>query len=346
MKQRVLITGASGEIGTSLITHFAHQKNFDVVAIDLAELAPERKRLCLESIKGSITDSELLRSLQTRYHFSTIFHLAGILSSGGEKDPMLAHRVNVDGTLNLLHLAHQQSIAAGSPTVFVFPSTIAVYGIPTLAEKQKAGRLQEDQFLSALTMYGINKLYCENLGRYFSTHFKMLAPDNGPLIDFRSMRLPGVISTDTLPTGGTSDFAPEMIHAAAQGKHYECFVRPDAQIPFMMMPDAIKSLIKLAAAPAKSLTRRVYNVTSFSLTADEFRKEVAKYFPSAVVSYAPSAQRQMIVDSWPADIDDSAARKDWGWKPDFDKTLSFEKYLIPNISQRYATTQSKGAVHC
>ena len=335
MADCVLITGAGGEIGTSLINYFSAQRNTEVVALDLTELTPDKKAKCKETVKGSINDTGLLKLLSERYHFSKIFHLAGVLSSGGEKNPLLAHEVNVEGTLNLLNLAHQQSIASGVATTFIFPSTIAVYGIPSAQEKQKAGKLREDQYQSALTMYGINKLYCENLGRYFSTHFKMLAPDNGPKIDFRSVRLPGVISTDTLPSGGTSDYAPEMIHAAAQGKPYECFVRPDSQIPFMMMPDAIQSLIKLAEAPAEALTQRVYNVTSFSLTAEDFRKEVAKYFPSTAVTYKPSAMRQMIVDSWPSDIDDSAARRDWGWNPEFSKAHSFDEYLIPNISKRY-----------
>ncbi len=336
MTSYVLITGASGEIGTSLIEYFATQKGANVVALDLAEIAPARKAKCHTTIKGSITDTALMAELEKKFHFEKIFHLAGILSTGGEKDPMLAHRVNVDGTLNLLQMARNQTVATGTRTIFVFPSTIAVFGIPTLAAKVAAGKVKEDRFLNSITMYGINKLYCENLGAYFSDHFRMLSPEPELKIDFRSMRLPGVISTETLPTGGTSDFAPEIIHAAAQGKPYECFVRPDAQIPFMMMPDAVQSLIKLANAPAEKLTQRVYNVSSFTLSAEEFRKEVVKYFPNAKITYKPSAQRQSIVDSWPLDMDDSAARRDWGWNPEFDKKKSFDEYLIPNISKRYA----------
>lgn len=343
MGECVLITGAGGEIGTSLINYFSGQKNTEVVALDLADLSPENKARCKEVVKGSITDTGLLKLLGERYHFQKIFHLAGVLSSGGEKNPLLAHAVNVEGTINLLNLAHHQSSTSGTATMFIFPSTIAVYGIPSAEEKKRAGKLLEDQYQSALTMYGINKLYCENLGRYFSTHFKMLAPDAGPKVDFRSVRLPGVISTDTLPSGGTSDYAPEMIHAAAQGQAYECFVRPDTQIPFMMMPDAIQSLISLANAPAESLTQRVYNVSSFSLSAEEFRKEVTNYFPGANVTFKPSAMRQMIVDSWPSDVDDSAARRDWGWNPVFSKEHAFNEYLIPNISKRYGVAVNRSA---
>ena len=339
----ILITGAGGEIGTSLINYFSAQRGTTVVALDVAELTPERRSRCAEAIRGSITDTALLERIAAQHHFTTIFHLAGVLSSGGEKNPLLAHTVNVEGTLNLLNLAHRQSIASGTATTFVFPSTIAVYGIPSSEVKLHAGKVREEQFQSALTMYGINKLYCENMGRYFSTHFKMLAPDDGPKIDFRAVRLPGVISTDTLPSGGTSDYAPEMIHAAAQGQAYECFVRPDTTIPFMMMPDAIDSLIKLAAAPTEALTQRVYNVTSFSLSAEDFRRKVAQYFPTTTVTYKPSPMRQMIVDSWPGEVDDSAARRDWGWNPTYTRDHSFDEYLVPNISQRYTAASTRSS---
>ena len=138
-----------------------------------------------------------------------------------------------------------------------------------------------------------------------------------------------------MPTGGTSDFAPEMFHHAAQGLPYACFVRPDTQIPFLVMPDAIKSLIQLEAASKENLTKHVYNVTSFSLTAEEIYGVVKDTFPKAQVSFQPDPDRQAIVDSWPLDIDDSAARTDWGWEPDYDQSRAFAEYLIPNITKLY-----------
>jgi nucleoside-diphosphate-sugar epimerase len=139
-----------------------------------------------------------------------------------------------------------------------------------------------------------------------------------------------------MPSGGTSDYAPEMLHAAAQGEVYDAFVRPDTAIPFMAMPDAIKALLSLADAPRDQLNQTVYNVTSFSLTAEEIAGIVREAFPDAQIGYAPTSGRQNIVDSWPRTIDDSAARRDWGWSPDYDARRAFHEYLIPTIRQRYA----------
>jgi nucleoside-diphosphate-sugar epimerase len=174
------------------------------------------------------------------------------------------------------------------------------------------------------------------VGHYYANHYRQLAADKRmSTVDFRCVRLPGVISAFTIPTGGTSDYAPEMCHHAAQGTSYSCFVRPDTQIPFLVMPDAIKSLIQLEAAPRETLTKHVYNVTSFSLTAEEIYGLVKKTYPKADVTFKPDPGRQEIVDSWPADVDDSAARTDWGWKPDYGQTRAFDEYLIPNITGLY-----------
>ena len=155
-------------------------------------------------------------------------------------------------------------------------------------------------------------------------------------VDFRALRFPGLVSAFTVPSGGTSDYGPEMLHAAARGETYECFVRPDSVIPFMAMPDAVTALLKLAQAPAKALSRRVYNVTSFSLTAEEFRQMVLRFIPDAQISYSPDLKRQGIVDSWPAGLNDNDARRDWGWRPEYDLDRSFAEYLVPNIKQRYS----------
>jgi nucleoside-diphosphate-sugar epimerase len=184
-------------------------------------------------------------------------------------------------------------------------------------------------------MYGCNKLYCEMLGIYFSRHYRQLAVDRPTSLDFRSVRFPGLVSAFTLPSGGTSDYGPEMLHAAAQGKPYACFVREDVRIPFMAMPDAVKALIDLAKAPQASLSRPVYNVSSFSLSAAEFRELVLSYLPGAQITFEPDLKRQQIVDTWPADLDDSAARRDWSWQPAYDVERAFSEYLVPNIRRRY-----------
>jgi nucleoside-diphosphate-sugar epimerase len=154
-------------------------------------------------------------------------------------------------------------------------------------------------------------------------------------VRFSQRTLPGLISAFTVPSGGTSDYGPEMLHAAAQGKPYACFVREDSQIPFMAMPDAVRALLHLAKAPRAALSRPVYNVTSFSLTAGQIRSLVLEAFPQTEISYQPDLKRQAIVDSWPADLNDSDARRDWGWQPEYDADRSFHEYLIPNIVQRY-----------
>jgi len=184
-------------------------------------------------------------------------------------------------------------------------------------------------------MYGCNKLYCEQLGDYYAKHYKQLSADAIARVDFRAVRFPGLISALTLPAGGTSDYAPEMIHGAAKGETYHCFVRPDTTIPFMAMPDGVDALLQVASAPRQRLTRTTYNLTAFSRSASDIREVVVRAFPYATIEYRIDPKRQAIVDSWPADVDDSAARGDWGFAPRYDFDRAFEDYLIPTIRERY-----------
>jgi nucleoside-diphosphate-sugar epimerase len=184
-------------------------------------------------------------------------------------------------------------------------------------------------------MYGCNKLYCEQLGRYYARFYKQLAAHATGRVDFRCVRFPGLISAQTLPSGGTSDYAPEMIHAAARGDAYACFVRSDTRIPLMAMPDAVSALLRLAEAPRGQLTRTAYNVTAFSPRAQEIHDVVVAAFPRARITWATDAKRQAIIDSWPEDVDDSAARRDWGFAPKYDFKSAFDDYLIPGIRERY-----------
>jgi threonine 3-dehydrogenase len=180
-------------------------------------------------------------------------------------------------------------------------------------------------------------LYCEMLGNYYARHYKQLAAETASgKVDFRCVRFPGLISALTVPSGGTSDYAPEMIHAAAKGEPYACFVRPDTRIPFMAMPDGVEALLTLAAAPRERLQRTAYNVGAFNPSAEEVRSIVEKAFPGAQLSWQNDRKRQAIVDSWPADVDDSAARRDWNFAPRYDFDRAFSEYLIPTIKGRYA----------
>ncbi|MFQ5575954.1 MAG: NAD-dependent epimerase/dehydratase family protein [Anaerolineae bacterium] len=336
-KEVILITGANGEIGQALITHLARQKKANILALDIRPLNEALRPLCRTAIVGDILDTRLFERLVSEYAIQEIYHLAALLSTRAEFTPEAAHRVNVQGTLNLLQLAIEQSRWQGRSVKFLFPSSIAVYGLPDLETKTGAGAVKEHKWNVSTTMYGCNKLYCEHLGRYYARHYRQLATDPEPHgVDFRAIRFPGLISATTMPSGGTSDYAPEMLHHAAQGKPYARFVRPDTRIPFMAMPDAIKALLLLSRPPKKQLNHLVYNVGSFSLSAAEIRNLVMRAFPDADITFAPDDKRQGIVDSWPADVDDSAARHDWNWQPDYNLTRAFEEYLIPTISRQYA----------
>lgn len=332
----VLITGANGEIGHGLIEKIYAENRAKVVALDLKPLDESLLSLCEKFIQGDILDNMLLGRLMAEYEISTIFHLASLLSTKSEYTPETAHKVNVEGTINLLRLGVELSQWQGKPVKFLYPSSIAVYGLPDLKTKIAEGKLKEYQWCSPITMYGCNKLYCENLGRYYAKHYRQLAKDRSQnTLDFRCIRFPGLISADTVPTGGTSDYGPEMLHHAAQHNPYECFVREDTQISFMAMPDAIKALLLLEATSVSALTQLSYNVTSFSPTAEEIKQFVVNAFPDAEITYHVHESRQAIVDSWPIDVDDSPARKDWDWAPDYDLERSFVEYLIPAIRDRY-----------
>ncbi|MCO6466616.1 MAG: NAD-dependent epimerase/dehydratase family protein [Bradyrhizobiaceae bacterium] len=332
----IVITGASGEIGHSLIEAFHAIGGNRLIALDLNPLPDDLRAMVDESITADVASPAAVEQLE-KFEVDEVYHLAALLSTSAERNPELAHHVNVNGTLGLLSMARRIGTKRGTPVKFLFPSTIAVYGLPSVDQKRVAGAITEDQYLQPTTMYGINKLYCEQVGAYMSDRYGQLSESAGTSgLDFRALRFPGLISATTVPSGGTSDYAPEMIHAAAQGKPYACFVRPDTQIPFMAMPDGVKALLALAQAPLQSLTRRTYNIGAFAPSAEAIAEYVCRAFPNAEVTYAPHAKRQAIVDSWCADVNDQAARADWGWTPDYDMNRAFEEYLVPTISSVYA----------
>ena len=335
-KPVVLITGAGGEIGHGLIDHLAKEGKQPIITLDVNALEPRLARNVQREFTGSIMDKSLLERMLSEFEVETVYHLAALLSTRSEFTPVTAHQVNVEGTLNLLEFSQHEAESHGRPVTFLYPSSIAAYGLPDLETKRRAGKVREDDYNTPSTMYGANKLYCEQLGRYYARFYKQLAaePQSGR-VDFRSVRFPGLISALTVPSGGTSDYAPEMIHAAAQGEPYACFVRPDTRIPFMAMPDGVAALLALARAPKSSLSRTAYNLSAFNPSAEEVRDEVVRAFPKAEITWHTDVKRQGIVDSWPADVDDTAARRDWGFAPAYDFERAFRDYLIPTIGSRY-----------
>jgi threonine 3-dehydrogenase len=335
-KPVVLITGAGGEIGHGLIEQLVAGGRDSIVTLDVNPLEQPLGQRVQREFTGSINDTRLLDRILSEFEVDTIYHLAALLSTRSEFTPVRAHQVNVEGTLNLLEFAQQEAESHGRPVLFMYPSSIAAFGLPDLTTKHAAGAVHEDTYNTPTTMYGCNKLYCEQLGRYYARHYKQLAAEpQAGRVDFRSVRFPGLISAVTVPSGGTSDYAPEMIHAAARREPYTCFVRPDTRIPFMAMPDGVEALLRLAAAPRERLTRTAYNLAAFNPSAAEIRDEVLRTFPDAQITWQTDTKRQGIVDSWPEAVDDGAARADWGFAPRYDFRTAFREYLVPMIRARY-----------
>ena len=330
-KPAILITGANGEIGKDLIKAL-HQGNGDVniITLDLNKLNSSLSKYISEQITGDILDSDLIDKLNIKYKFASIYHLAALLSTQSEISPQSAHNVNVGGTMNMLKLALEQGKSQENPIKFFFPSSIAVYGLKNKSEKHSVGAISENSYLNPVTMYGCNKLYCEHLGTYYSYHYQKFENVKKNFnIDFRSIRFPGIISSKTIPTGGgTSDYIPEMFHAASKGLKYKCFVRGDSKIPFMTMPDAIRAIKYIMEAPKKKLNKTVYNIRAFAPTAEEFRQKIIYIFPTAQIEYEINKKRQKMVDSWPSDTNDNAAQLDWDWKPQHDLETGLMEYLV------------------
>jgi threonine 3-dehydrogenase len=328
-----LVTGAGGEMGRLLVPALI-ERGIGVVALDLGALPPELEAQCVASARMNILDTAGVQQLMRSHQPGFVFHLAALLSSHAERDPALAHRVNVEATLALFNLCRQ---AGAEPVRFLFPSSIAVYGFPDATVKTEAGALKEWQWNTPTGIYGCNKLYCELVGTYLSRREQAVSVG---AFDFRSIRFPGLISAETLPSGGTTDFAPEMIHAAARDEPYTCFVTEDSRLPFMTMPDAIEALVTLALAEAADLGRRVYNIRGFSCSAGEILEEVRRHFPDASVAFQSVPQKQRAVDSWPADVDDSRARRDWGLAPKHGLKEAFGEYLVPALRKQYTREPS------
>jgi len=332
----ILVTGANGEIGQELIKTLSNTKNKKIVALDLHAPVDEISDLLYEKIIGNILDKNLLEQIGSTYEIDEIYHLAALLSTRAEFAPHIAHEVNVTGTLNMLTLAVDQAKSQGRAIKFFFPSSIAIYGLDNEKIKTIAGAITESEYCNPITMYGCNKLYCEKLGIYYSTHYHQLSEDyQNNLIDFRSIRFSGLISNTTEPQGGTSDYIPQMLHAAAKGKIYQCFVDQNTRMPFMTMFDAINSVNQLMNASNKNMNSRIYHLSTFNPTPQEFANMLKTYFPDFQIEYVINNKRQQMVDSWPMDLNCDKAKNEWNWSPIHDLESAFSDYLIPGIKKQY-----------
>lgn len=305
---KILVTGATGQIGSEL-TLVLREKygNENVIAAGHKRMPASKLVASGPFVSVDVTDRRALEDVVQEYKITHIYHLAAILSASGEQNPDRAWRVNMEGLYNVLEVARLQGIQR----VF-WPSSIAVFGPKTPRENTP-----QDTILSPTTMYGITKVAGELLCEYYHRRYGL---------DVRGLRFPGIISSETPPGGGTTDYAVEMFYAAVRGETYTCFVRPDTVLPMMYMPDCLKATIKVMEADSTKLRWRIYNVTGMSFSAQELVQEIQKKVPGFRARYQPDF-RQAIADSWPRSIDDSAAREDWGWKPDYDLPRMVEAML-------------------
>jgi nucleoside-diphosphate-sugar epimerase len=299
VKEKILVIGASGQIGVELT--LALRKIYgeaNVIASDLRE----QNELLMGTgpyVSLDVMNKEMLHVQVIRQGVTQIYLLAAILSATGEKNPNLAWHLNMQGLLNVLDIAREERLSK-----VYWPSSIAVFG-PT-SPKQNC---PQQTVIEPTTVYGISKYAGEFWCNYFFLKYG---------VDVRSLRYPGLISYKSAPGGGTTDYAVEIFHEALSDQHYDCFLEKDTYLPMMYMPDAIRATIELMEAPSEKIkVRTSYNLSSMSFSPEEISSEIRKHIPGFTIQYAPD-YRQTIANSWPQSIDDSVAREQWGWKHEYD----------------------------
>jgi nucleoside-diphosphate-sugar epimerase len=317
----ILVTGALGQIGSELVPTLRERYGSDtVVASDLrmiplaaaASAAPHEHLDC--------TDLQQLHETVRRYDVGTIYHLAALLSATAEAKPQVAWNLNMGGLYNVLEVARQYRCR-----VF-FPSSIGAFGPTTPQVRTPQVTIQRPT-----TIYGITKVTGELLCDYYAQRFG---------VDTRGLRLPGLISYTAPPGGGTTDYAVEIFYQALRYRHYTCFLAADTRLDMMYMPDAIRAIIELMEADAGRLRfRNAYNVTAMSVTPGEIADEIRKHMPEFAIDYHVDPVRQTIADSWPRSLDDSAARTDWGWSPQYD-VAAMTKDMLDRLRPKIALARA------
>ena len=311
-REKVLVVGANGQIGAVLTTKLRAIYGADhVIASDI--------RLPLED-EGpfeilDILDFQQLHRIVKKYRISQIYHLAAILSAKGEQNPKLAWDININGLFNVLEVAREKKVK------LFFPSSIAVFGSDT-----PRSNTPQDAILHPETVYGISKVAGENWCKYYHQKFG---------VDVRSLRYPGIIGYESMPGGGTTDYAVDIFHKAILEGRFECFLKSDTRLPMIYMPDAIRATLELMSAPSDAINiRHSYNLAGMSFSPEEIANEIKKHIPNFEISYKPD-YRQAIADSWSESIDDSAAQKDWAWKPAFDLPAMTTDMLL-HLQEKYS----------
>ncbi len=315
--KRILVTGAVGQIGSELTMALRERHGGDNV------VAAGRKTKPRPELRDSgpftfadVTDREVLDSVIRKYDIGTIYHMAAILSAVGEEKPLLCWNVNMNGLHTVLEAAREHSLEK-----VICPSSIAAFGPETPRDNTP-----QETVLRPTTMYGVTKVAGELLCDYYVRRFN---------VDVRGLRYPGIISSETLPGGGTTDYAVAIYYEAIDKGRYTCFVREDTALPMMYMPDCIKATLDLADADFSKLRHHSdFNVGAFSFTAGELAAEIRKHIPGLEVAYEPDF-RQKIADSWPRSLDDLAAREEWGWESEYD-LAAMTKDILEKLRKRHA----------
>ncbi len=312
--KKILVTGSVGQIGSELTMALRKKHGNDNVLATGRKTKPSEKLLNSGPFEYiNVTDKETIERVVKEYNIDTIYNMAAILSAVGEEKPILCWNVNMNGLYNILELAREYELTR----VFV-PSSIAAFG----PETPRINTPQET-VLKPKTMYGVTKVSGELLADYYFKRFN---------VDIRGVRYPGIVSSETLPGGGTTDYAVEIYYEAIKNKKYTCFVKEDTILPMMYMPDCIKGTIDLMDADLSKLKHHSdFNLASMSFSAGELTAEIKKHIPKFECEYKPDF-RQAIADSWPQSIDDSTARKEWGWKPSY-SLASMTKDMLEKLGK-------------
>ena len=319
--QRILVTGAAGQIGSELVPELRKRYgNENVVAAGHHTPLPLDIRRAGPCTTLDVSDREQVDGAIKVYEIDTIYHLSSILSALAEQRRQAAYRVNIQGLYNVLEAAVESDLER-----VIIPSSIAAFGPDTPADRTPNETIQNPN-----TLYGIAKVFGELMGNYYSSQLG---------IDVRGIRLPGIVSWKTQPTAGTTDYAVAIFYGAIRKRHYTCYLKPDTFLPLMYMPDAINALIRVAEADKDGLRHHAdFNVNAMSFTPADLARAIQSRLPEFRVDYSIDPLRQAIADSWPNSLDDSAAKMEWGWQPGFDLDAMVDDMLV-NLTRKLSAAE-------